>query len=187
MSTIAVFNLRYLSQKLSVCSCIKWPIHQMLSTQVLRRVVYSAERLPGCPLPKIIRIIGIKPVLSCTEWMENKSMYFWLCHSLEHRDASNNATSALKHMYKPVKIYFFKCTANLQMCSGREGHSKSWWDKPLVQQTTHLWFRYSSVAERKGLKIMIKWEITHGYLFRQMYEYIYMQNAKESAEKIKPH
>lgn len=34
---------------------------------------------------------------------------------------------------------------------------------------------------------MIKWEITHGYLFRQMYEYIYMQNAKESAEKIKPH
>lgn len=89
LNNVVVFNLRYLSQKLSVCSCIKWPVHQMLSTQVLRRVVYSAERLADCPLPKIIRIIGIKPVLSCMEWMENKSMYVWLCQSLEHRNGSN--------------------------------------------------------------------------------------------------
>lgn len=67
LSKVAVLNLRYLSQKLSVCSCIKWPVHQMLSTQVLRRGVCSAERLPDCPLSKIIRIIAIKPVLSCTE------------------------------------------------------------------------------------------------------------------------
>lgn len=146
VSRVAVFKLRYLSQKLSVCSCIKWPVHQMLSTQVLRRVVYSAETLPDCPLSKIIRIIGIKPVLSCTDRMENKSIYFWFCHSLKQRNGTSNAKRAVKHTYKPVKIYFFKCTANLQMCSGREGHSKSWWNKPFLQQTTHLWFRYSSMV-----------------------------------------
>lgn len=67
LSKVAVFNLRYLSQKLSVCSCIKWPVHQMLSTQVLRRGVYSAERLPDCPLSKINRITAVKSELNCTE------------------------------------------------------------------------------------------------------------------------
>lgn len=157
LSNIVIINLRYLSQRLSVCSCIKWLVHQMSSTQVLRRVVYSAEILPDCPLSKIIRIIGIKTELNWTEWRVNKSIYFWLRHSLEHRNGSNNANSALKHMYKPVEIFFKKNVLLIYKSAleGREswnklfntkkamekGHSKSWQDKSLLQQTNQYQFR----------------------------------------------
>lgn len=137
VSKVAVFKLGYLSQKLSVCSCTKWPVHQMLSTQVLRRVVYSAETLPDCPLSKIIRIIGIKPVLSCTDWIENKSIYFWFCHSLEHRNGTSNAKSTLKHMYKPVKIYFlnvlliYRCALEERAILNPDGINL-FYNKPLI-------------------------------------------------------
>lgn len=100
---IVIIHFVYLSQKLSVCSCIKWLVHQMLSTQVLRRGVYSAERLPVCPLSKISRIICIKSELCSTERRESKSMHFWIHHSLKHRNGSSkDANSALKHRYKPA-------------------------------------------------------------------------------------